>query len=40
MKLVEQLDIEFAFPTRTLVIEPAAAEGDMRHTTILGTVAR
>jgi MscS family membrane protein len=37
MKLAEQLNIEFAFPTRTLVIEaPSEAKAEMPHTPILG----
>jgi MscS family membrane protein len=41
MKLAEQLNIEFAFPTRTLMIEAASeAKTDTLHTRFLGSVAR
>jgi hypothetical protein len=41
MKLVEQLGIDFAFPTRTLVIDAASeAKADRLHTPVLGTIVR
>jgi MscS family membrane protein len=41
MKLAEQLNVEFAFPTRTLMIEAASeAKANTPHTPVLGSVAR
>ena len=41
MSLTEQLNVEFAFPTRKLLIEPPPeAQGDTARTPVLGAVAR